>query len=390
MLICSIKSRWLSLTVLLLILSHAGYCQEMGGSRSEDNAGKHQPKDEQEERRWLPIPLFFTEPAIGYGLGLGLGYFHPSTIDTEPEEHPLAKVPKPLTPVAEEHKAPPLITAVAGGYTDTGSWFGGLGHSSSWRDDTFRYAGALVYAELTSQYFILDQPVDFDLQGGALYQEAKFRIGDSRFFGGSKLRVLQTVSQFNLSIGERFNLTRDLETTHNIGLALELSYDGRDNVFTPNRGQLLQLSLWRHDNAFGSDYEYWNGTLKALYFHQLRPDFVLGLRLEASLVDGRPPLYAYPWIGLRGIPALRYQGKGAGVVEVEGRWNILPDWAIVGFIGAGAAKWNNRLFDSRSDVFAAGIGGRYRFLPEQGLWLGADIARGPEDWNWYINVGHAW
>jgi hypothetical protein len=32
--------------------------------------------------RLLPIPLFLTEPAIGYGLGAALGYIHPTKDDS--------------------------------------------------------------------------------------------------------------------------------------------------------------------------------------------------------------------------------------------------------------------------------------------------------------------
>ena len=62
------------------------------------------------------------------------------------------------------------------------TWFAALGHSASWRDDTIRYAGALAYADVKSTYYILDLPFDLNLQGSALYQELKFRLGDSRFF----------------------------------------------------------------------------------------------------------------------------------------------------------------------------------------------------------------
>jgi len=41
-------------------------------------------------------------------------------------------------------------------------------------------------------------------------------------------------------------------------------------------------------------------------------------------------------------------------------------------------------------IIARGVGGRYLFMPDQGLWLGIDIASGPEATYWYINVGHAW
>jgi hypothetical protein len=107
-------------------------------------------------------------------------------------------------------------------------------------------------------------------------------------------------------------------------------------------------------------------------------------------VDGRLPFYAYPWVKLRGIPALRYQGKTVGMIEVEGRWNIRPRWAVLGFAGIGAVDGDDPAFQTRDDIIAGGVGGRYLFMPDQGLWLGVDVARGPEDWYAYINVGHAW
>ena len=36
-----------------------------------------------------------------------------------------------------------------------------------------------------------------------------------------------------------------------------------------------------------------------------------------------------------------------------------------------------------------GIGARFRVLKNQNVWVGVDIARGPEDTNWYIQVGQA-
>ena len=41
-------------------------------------------------------------------------------------------------------------------------------------------------------------------------------------------------------------------------------------------------------------------------------------------------------------------------------------------------------------VVAGGIGGRFLFRPQDSLWVGIDVAKGPEDWVLYIQVGHAW
>ena len=340
--------------------------------------------------KWLPLPIFLTEPAFGYGLGLGLGYIHPSKADVETEAVPSIQTPQSVASGRHSQKPPPDITGVAGGYTDKETWFGALGHSASWRDDTIRYVGALAYADVKSSYYILDRPLDFDLQGFAILQDLKFRLGDSRFFLGGKLLYLETESMFDFTPGVDTDIAIGDIASRNVGVAAEVSFDGRDNVFTPNRGQLMQLAAWRHDEGLGGDYNYWKSTFKALSFHQLLPQLVLGLRLEASAVDGQPPFYAYPWVSLRGIPALRYQGKRIGMVEAELRWNILTRWAVLGFAGGGKVYGDDAAFETQEDIVAGGIGGRYLFMPDEGLWLGVDLARGPEDTYVYITVGHTW
>jgi hypothetical protein len=342
------------------------------------------------EGKWLPLPIFLTEPAFGYGLGVGLGYIHPPQKNAATAVVPSLQTPQSVASGRHGQKPPPDITGVVGGYTDKGTWFGAAGHSASWRDDTIRYAGGLVYADVKSTYYILDRPLDFSLEGFALLQDLKFRLGGSRFFLGGKLLYLETESAFDFTPGVDTEITVDDIASSDVGIAADVSFDARDNVFTPNTGQLLQLTAWRHDEGLGGDYNYWRGILKALSFHELFPQLILGLRLEASAVDGRPPFYAYPWVNLRGIPALRYQGKRVGVAEAELRWNILPLWAVVGFAGMGKVYGDDAALETQDNIVAGGIGGRYLFMPDEGLWLGVDLARGPEDTYMYITVGHAW
>jgi hypothetical protein len=159
---------------------------------------------------------------------------------------------------------------------------------------------------------------------------------------------------------------------------------------TPDRGQFIELVAWRYDEALAGDYNYWEGEFKVLSFHEFSERFVLGFRLDIDAVDGDPPLWSYPWISLRGVPALRYQNEVAGVLETELRWNIFTRWAVVGFVGVGATRGDTRVYEDESGIVAGGVGGRYLFRPQDSLWVGVDIAKGPEDTYAYIQVGHAW
>jgi hypothetical protein len=337
--------------------------------------------------RFLPIPIFITEPAIGDGLGLALVYFHRAK--DAPDKETFAS-PGSIGQASKEQTPPPTLTGVFGAYTSNETAAGGIGHMNSFRDDHIRFAGVVGLANVNSTFYVLDQPFKFNLEGFMAYQETRFRIADSRWFLGIGLSYLDASSAFQEEPPEDVPVDLFRTDLRNSGLAAKLAWDTRDNTPMPNRGQLFELTAWRYDEAIGGDFDYWNGKLKLLSFHPLHEKFVLGLRFEYSAIDGKAPFFAIPWITLRGIPALRYQGDRVGVAEVEGRYNILPRWAVIGFAGRGSVSSDVPIIDTEQRIYAYGLGGRYKIFEAQNVWVGIDIARGPEDTNYYIQVGHAW
>jgi hypothetical protein len=337
---------------------------------------------------WLPIPIFITEPAIGIGLGAALGYIHPRADETGTLS--TVATPQSVGGTGSGRKRPPDISGVAAGYTDNDTWAAGVGHSASWRRDRVRYVGALAYADINASLYPADRELGFNLEGTFLFQDVKLRLASSDFFLGGKLFALDTETAFRIEAPSEPPLPQWEGDYQDVGLAVQGFFDARDNTFTPNRGQLFTLDVWRYDEALGGDFSYWRTSLRAQSFHQLHPSFVLGLRFDASAVSGDPPFWGYPWITLRGVPAMRYQNELVGVVEIEGRWNVLRRWALVGFFGKGATAGDTVVFDDANDVDAIGAGVRYLYLPDLDLWVGADVAWGPEDTAWYIQVGHAW
>jgi hypothetical protein len=378
--------------------------QEQGrdvSSTSNDDVSKKQKKQKKEkpedaEKRgpkFVPVPIFITEPAVGYGLGGALGYFHPKKI-ADQEEQRLAPglTATAVKDTGKRQKTPPTISGIAVGYTENGSWGGGLGHSASWKKDRVRYKGAIGYVDLVSEFWFGNRPFEFNFAGGVLYQDIKFRMGKSKIWLGGRLAYVNTDLEFVVEppsepVADQF-FGRNVQ---DFGLALQAMYEGRDNKMTPNSGQFVELVSYKHfENSIG-DYDYSKVMLKVLSFHQFASDkLVLGLRLDLKAAGGDPPLWGYPFITLRGVPALRYQNERTGVVEVELRWNMLERWALVGFFGGGGTRGDTRLYADAKGIYAGGIGGRYLYRPQDSLWVGADLARGPEDYAFYIQVGHAW
>ena len=98
--------------------------------------------------------------------------------------------------------------------------------------------------------------------------------------------------------------------------------------------------------------------------------------LEYKLAPG-----ADSGVYLRGVPAARMQDRRTGVVETELRWNVTPRWALVGFVGTGHAG---------ETASAWGVGFRRLMARRLGIYMGIDIARGPEETAIYIQAGSAW
>jgi hypothetical protein len=361
--------------------------QDDSNEESRDNA----QKKGNQGPSIIPIPIFITEPAIGYGLGAAIGYFHPRKGDDGPAHESASPAFTTGTPPGRTGKGkqqrPPTITGVAAAYTENGTWAAGIGHSASWRKDTIRYVGYVAWANIESTFYFGNVSTGFSLEGGLIGQEIKFRVGDSPFMLGAKWSYVDATGRFK--IGEDRPIQFPENSVADSGLAFQALWDTRDNTMTPDRGQLFQILTWRYDEAIGGDYNYWKVGLKLNSFHRFN-DFVLGLRLDADGVSGDPPLWGYPWITLRGIPALRFQNEKAGVIEAELRWKVFEKWAVLGFVGTGATRGNTILYKDVSGVTAGGVGGRWLFRPEDKLWVGVDIADGTEKTYLYIQVGHAW
>ena len=97
-----------------------------------------------------------------------------------------------------------------------------------------------------------------------------------------------------------------------------------------------------------------------------------------------------PFINLRGIPVMRYQGELTALMETEQLFMLTKRWGIVGFAGYGKAFSSLDEISEGSSAWNAGTGFRYMIARLLGLKIGMDVGRGMEDWAIYIVVGSAW
>jgi hypothetical protein len=346
-----------------------------------------------EEKGFLPVPIIITEPAVGYGLGIAGVFFH----------DPLAGKTEPGTefepnPDADGNLKPPSASALFAGYTENDTWFAGGMHRGIWKDDTLRYTGVLVEANVNMKFYGLDSgngnlggnPVSFNTKATYFLQELLFRIKESNFFTGLEYTYLKTDNTFDTSdLFPDSGLPNVEFDSTSAGLGLVLQYEDLNNTMTPGQGLKAQVNMTNYGDRWGGDSEFNKYRIFANYWFPASTDWVVGLRADTSAVTGDPPFYEYPYIDLRGIPAMRYQGEQTIVGETEVRWDFTPRWSAIGFVGAGKAVSDRGNGDDET-VISKGIGFRYLIARRFGLRAGIDVAWGPEDTAFYIQVGNAW
>lgn len=334
-------------------------------------------------RGFLPIPIVITEPAVGYGLGLAIAYFHP---------------PKKLDLETHPHQGPPSISVGVGAKTENGTYFYGAAHLGVWKDDHIRYLGVAGKVNVNLAFYIdgrpdgfsLDSGLDFNIDGSFFLQEVKFRLQESHWWVGGSYLFLAARNTFELGELLPPELPDPSFDVDLGGVGVFVQYDNRNSTFTPTSGLSARLEYKNFDARWGSDFDYNDYKASLFHYTPFGNYSSLGLRLEAQAVRGDTPFFAYPFVGLRGIPALRYQGENVITGEAEYLWGLTPRWTMVFFGGIGHTTAVNKFLGEDQTVGAGGMGFRYRLARKLGLQTGIDIARGPEDTSVYLTVGSAW
>ena len=327
----------------------------------------------------LPVPIFITEPAVGNGFGLAGVYFH----DPDPAGEGNLRDDK-------GRQRPSSISAAALGATSNGSEFVGGGHFGYYKKDTIRYEGIVGGADINIDFYGSgDDSGDqggFEFNADAVFvsQRIAFRLGQSDWFLGGEFNYTDMTVNF-----DQKNEKPELETlsfdSTNASLGAVVVYDSLNNTFTPSSGIQSETLISRYDESFGGDYDYDALVTKNQVFFAPFENVTAGVRLNGSFVSGDIPFYALPYIEMRGIPAMRYQGEDVVLSELQTNWTFHPRWTAVAFFGAGRAT-NSGLADAPTHS-AGGFGFRYLGVRKLGLNMGLDFAKGPEESVVYVSFG---
>jgi hypothetical protein len=322
---------------------------------------------------FLAVPVLITEPAIGYGGGLNLMFFHSSL---------------------EEKQGPPSISGVVGGYTESDSWFAGGYHLGYWKEDAIRYVGALFKTDLNIDYYSsriqLEDPIIFNLDSWILFQKLTFRLKESNFFLGGQYVFVSANNSFEFPV----DLPEFIGTSFESQLS-ELgfvgTFDTRDNVFSPETGWYLESVLSYSDEWMGGEALYGRFNFDVRYHHNFSDKWLGALRLVSSHATSDTPFWATPFVDLRGVPAMKIQSNQVNSLEGQIDYKINRRWSADLFGGYGLAYKDLSSFNEGFDIVNFGGGFRYLLARQFGMKAGMDFGwSNDSDFAFYFVVGHAW
>ena len=375
--------------VLLLITLQPGrmlLAEEIEGLPGDDMEQQmEEPTDlglgaaDKSGNEWLVAPIPGRNPTFGWTLTMPVAYlYHPKTVDQE---------------------SPPWITGAMGFYAENGSWAGGVFHRMNLDKDRYRFGGALVYSDITYNYYgsgetpgDKDHYLELIQTFGVGILDAKVRVADNLYVGMGVLAMGTTIEDIRFpGLDIDFpNLFEGLKMQL-VDLVPKIVYDTRDNEFYPQRGTYINAQVNISAEGWGSDFDYQIYEASWNQYFSLAENQVLAFRMSGKYASGRVPFFRLPAVGqggdFRGFVMGRYRDKVLAYSQLEYRIRLTERIGLVAFGGLGgvAPEWDE--FDKILTNY--GVGARWVLAKENNISFRVDVARGGDNTEIYLGVGEA-
>jgi hypothetical protein len=328
---------------------------------------------------FVPLVIPITEPAVGYGAVGALVFIDRSQVES-----------------AAAGFGRPNLSVVAGLGTENGTRGVFAGDMRHWQGDRVKSLVGGVDASVNLDFYgfggddaLRSNPrtYNMDVQGGVA--QGKYRLGDSANWVGLGYALATVRIAFDALPGLP-DLPDFKQDARIGGLLPSITHDSRDNFFTPTSGTYLDASAGLFSKALGGSDDFQRVNLTAIQYVPLNSDLTFGVRGTAQASYGDVPFYLRPFIMLRGVAAMRYQGDQTAEVEAELRWQFWRRFSLVAFAGTGTAWSEYQRKDTKVSVVSGGMGLRYELAEKYGLHVGLDLAFGPNSPVIYVQFGNAW
>ncbi len=179
------------------------------------------------------------------------------------------------------------------------------------------------------------------------------------------------------------------------GLGASITYDSRNNAFSPNKGSFIQFYVNHFAPVFGSNFLFTNFVLDVRKYIPVCTNQVLALQLYSFNNSGENiPIRSLATFGgasrMRGYYEGRYKDKQEFVIQSEYRFPIYKRFGAVLFGGVGNVHHTVSDFSLSNIKYSYGGGLRVAINKSEKLNIRVDygIAGGPNK-GFYLQIGEA-
>jgi len=303
---------------------------------------------------------------------------------------------RPRKAAGSEGYSRPNMSIAGGIATENGTWAAFAGDSSHWFDDRVQSLAAGGTGHLNLDFYglgntsaSLEQPIRYSLDFSLALVQGSWKLKPKSPWSVG-LRYVYSQVEPKLRDEPQFPGLIDSTTMKISAPAAVLEYDSRNNLFTPTRGVFAESVYLASREELGATEDFERFQQVAMGWLPLGESWTLGIRGDYQWVSEGTPFFLRPYIKLRGVEAMRYQGDEMASLEVEARWQMRDRWSLVGAAGYGSAQTDRTSYSATRDITSGAIGLRYKLASKFGMHAGIDVGFSKDTTAVYLQVGNAW
>lgn len=323
---------------------------------------------------FVAVPIPISDPTLEEGLILGAAYFYGQS-----EE--------------QAETQPASVTGAAALYTNNNSRAFAVFQQNYWRENRWRFTGAVGAADLRLSLLTVDdgsdqQSIDWRINGGFLFGKLARRIGGS-WYGGGLVRVVDANQSLDFGDAPRPQEFDSGSNVRSVGIGFYTERDSRDNPYNSTAGSYFKGEAIFNDESIGSKNTYQGYSAVFRSYHSLTDNVVLAWEAQGCQRGGTTPLWDACFVKLRGFPATDYLGQTSASGQLEARWQMSKRWGVVGFAGAGYVGSSFSDIREYEPIPSYGAGLRFMVLASKRINMRLDYARSTDSDAIHFSVGEA-
>ncbi|MCA0930073.1 BamA/TamA family outer membrane protein [Ruegeria profundi] len=315
----------------------------------------------------IVAPVPFSNPVIGTGLTLGVGYLFVTAPDADPS-----------------------FFALGAMASSNGSQAYGIGADVSFQNG-WSFDFALAEAQLSYDLFFGSQPISIDQDGTLFNAGSDYKLSNN-FSIGAGLRYLD--SSISLA-SSNTPIPGDLVPDLNLEVAtieLRILWDERNDKTYPTDGKRFSVSANVGETLGAGDRQYGFGSANFDFYRSISETGMFAGRVSACAASSDTPFFDKCSIGFsdsfRGFDPLQYLDTRLLSAQLEYRQRLGKRFGVVAFGGLGYTASSFADLLDNGDRIAVGAGVRYRVSKQYPLDFSLDFTTNNDQEEYvYIFIG---